>query len=97
VLHLWSQEGTLVRRAISIDANDDRRLTLKVTRFGRTRPDQLEFVCREREPETGQLRREQFRARFSEMLCRQFPDETISALTSAPDLEYSLSGNYVRE
>jgi hypothetical protein len=96
VLHLWSQEGTLVRRAISIDANDDRRLTLKVTRFGRTRPDQLEFVCREREPETGQLRREQFRARFSEMLCRQFPDETISALTSAPDLEYSLSGNYVR-
>ena len=96
VLHLWTQEGTLVRRVIAIDANDDDRLALQVKRFGRTRPDHLEFVCREREPETGPLRREQFRARFSEMLAQQFPDETISSLTSAPDLEHSLSGNYVR-
>ncbi len=96
LLHLWSQEGTLVRRVIGIDADEDGRLALKVTRFGRTRPDRLEFVCREREPESGQLRREQFRARFSEMLAEQFPDETVSSLTSAPDLEHSLSGNYVR-
>src|SRR2546421_2920106 len=27
---------------------------------------------------------------------QKFPDETISSLTSAPDLEHSLSGNYVR-
>src|SRR5260370_36556377 len=39
--------------------------------------------------------REQFRARFSEMLAEKFPDETVSSLTSAPDLEHSLSGNYV--
>ncbi len=96
VLHLWSQEGTLVRSVIAIDANEDDRLALQVKRFGRSRPDQLEFVCREREPETGHLRREQFRARLSEMLAQQFPDETVSSLTSAPDLEHSLSGSYVR-
>src|SRR2546421_11449520 len=27
---------------------------------------------------------------------QKFPDETISSWTSAPDLEHSLSGNYVR-
>jgi hypothetical protein len=96
LLHLWSQEGTLVRRVIGIEADESGRLALKVTRFGRTRPDQLEFVCRERDPETGQLRRQQFRARFREMLAQGFPDETVSSLTSAPDLEHSLSGNYVR-
>ena len=96
VLHLWSQQGTLVRGVIAIDANEENRLALQVRRLGRSRPDRLEFVCREREPETGQLRREQFRARLSEMLAQQFPDETVSSLTSAPDLEYSLSGNYVR-
>jgi hypothetical protein len=96
LLHLWSPEGTLVRRVIGIDADENGRLALQVARFGRTRPDQLEFVCRERDPETAQLRREQFRTRFSEMLAQQFPDETVSSLTSAPDLEHSLSGNYVR-
>ena len=96
VLHLWTQESTLVCSVIAIDANEDDRLALQVKRFGRNRPDQLEFVCREREPETGHLRREKFRARLSEMLAQQFPDETVSSLTSAPDLEHSLSGNYVR-
>jgi hypothetical protein len=96
LLHLWSPQGALVRRVIAIDADEGGRLVLKVTRFGRTRPDQLELVCRERDPQTGQLRRAQFRACFGEMLAQQFPDETVSSLTSAPDLEHSLSGNYVR-
>lgn len=96
LLHLWSSETTLVRRVTSIKADEAMRLTLNVTRFGRTRPDQLEFVLSKREPQTGSLRREQFRTRFAEMLAQQFPDETISSLTSAPDLEHSLSGNYVR-
>jgi hypothetical protein len=46
LLHLWSAEGTLVRRVIGIDVHEDGRLALRVTRFGRTRADQLEFVCR---------------------------------------------------
>jgi hypothetical protein len=96
VLHLWSQEGTLVRRVIAVNVNGGGRLALEVKRFGGARTDQLEFVCREREPRTGQLRRAQFRARFSEMLNQQFPEEQLSSLTSAPDLEHSISGNYVR-
>jgi hypothetical protein len=96
LLHLWSAEGTLVRRVICIDVHEDGRLALRVTRFGRTRADQLEFVCRERNPQRGELRRAQFRSTFAEMLARQFPDETVTSLTSAPDLEHSLSGNYVR-
>ena len=35
LLHLWSQEGTLVRRVIGIDADEDGRLALKVTRGSR--------------------------------------------------------------
>jgi hypothetical protein len=96
LLHLWPAEGTLVRRVIGIDVHEDGRLALRVTRFGRTRADQLEFVCRERNLERGELRRAQFRSTFAEMLARQFPDETVTSLTSAPDLEHSLSGNYVR-
>jgi len=96
LLHLWSAEGTLVRRVIGIDADEDGRLALRVTRFGRTRADQLEFVYRERDPERAELRRAQFRSKFGEMLDRQFPDETVASLTSAPDLQHSLSGNYVR-
>lgn len=96
VLHLWSQQATFVRRVIAIDANYEGHLALQVKRFGRGRPDQLEFVRREREQTTGQIRREQFRARLSEMLAQQFPDETVSSLTSAPELQHSLSGSYVR-
>jgi hypothetical protein len=96
LLHLWSTEGTLVRRVMGIDADEDGRLSLRVTRFGRTRPDQLEFVSRERKPERHELRRAQFRSHFREMLARQFPDETVSSLTSASDLEHSISGNYIR-
>ena len=96
LLHLWSAEKTLVRRVMGIDADEGGRLLLRVTRFGRARPDRLEFVCREREPDPGQLRRAQFHSHFSDMLARQFPDETVSSLTCAPDLEHSISGNYVR-
>ena len=96
LLHLWSPESTLVRRVIGIDSDAPGDLALKVTRFGRTRPGRLEFLSCEREPDRGQIRREQFRARFREMLVQQFPDETVSSLTSAADLEHSLSGSYVR-
>lgn len=96
LLHLWSAEGTLVRRVIGIDRDEDGRLALRVTRFGRSRADQLEFVCRDRDPDRGDLRRAQFRSTFGEMLARQFPDEKVTSLTSAPDLEHSLSGNYIR-
>lgn len=86
LLHLWSAEGTLVRRVMGIEVDEDGRLSLRVTRFGRTRPDQLEFVSGERPPERHDLSRAQFRSHFREMLAQQFPDETVSSFTSAPDI-----------
>jgi hypothetical protein len=96
LLHLWSQEGTLVRRVIGIDADDCGHLALEVQRFGRTRSERLELLCSERKPDAGHLRREQFRAPFREMLAQHFPDEAVSSLATAADLEHSLSGSYVR-
>jgi hypothetical protein len=96
LLHLWSSDATLVRRVTAVDENTDGHLALKVNRFGRVRVDRLEFIRNDRQPEMGQLRREQFRSRLVEMLAQQFPDETVSSLTSAPDLEHSLSGSYIR-
>lgn len=96
VLHLWTPESTLVRRVVGIDSDASEGLALKVIRFGQKRPSRLEFLSCDREPDRGQIRREQFRSRFREMLLQQYPDETVSSLTSSPDLEHSLSGNYVR-
>ncbi len=96
MLHLWTDETTLVRRIIRIETEQPGRLALQVRRFGRERPDTLEFSSWERDPNPARLRRDQFRSRFAEMLSRQFPDESVSSLITAPDLEHSLSGNYVR-
>jgi len=84
LLHLWSPEGTLVRRVAGIAAQESGLLILHVNRFGRTKRDRLEFLSCERQPAQGQLRREQFRARLAEMLGREFPDDKILSLTSAP-------------
>ncbi len=96
LLHLWSAEATLVRHVTALLEDGDGRLALKVTRFGRTRASRLEFTKSEREPEYGRLRREQFRSRLMEMLAHQFPDEALSSVTSAADLEHSISGSYIR-
>jgi hypothetical protein len=96
LLHLWSEESNLVRRVLRVTAEASGRLGLEVARFGRTRSGSLEFVSAGRERDPGQIRREQFRARCGEILGHQFPDERISSLTCAADLEHSLSGNYVR-
>jgi hypothetical protein len=96
LLHLWSSGATLVRRVTAVDENKDGHLALKVNRFGRIRAGRLEFIRNHRHPETGQLRREQFRSRLLEMLAQQFPDEAVSSLTSAPNLQHSLSGSYIR-
>jgi len=51
------------------------------------------------EPTTGvdPVSRREFCARFTRILAEQFPDEMLEAnLTSADDLEHSISGNYAR-
>ena len=96
LLHLWSEQLNLTRRVLAITDHSEQRLTLAVERFGRARPDRLEFVRREFERDARQLSREEFCARLRQLLSEQFPDETAETLTVSPDLEHSLSGNYAR-
>jgi hypothetical protein len=96
LLHLWSAESNLVRRLLRIEEEATDRLTLEVARFGRARPDRLEFIVTPKTPARGRILREQFCARFRELLARQFPDGALASLTTAADLEHSLSGNYAR-
>jgi hypothetical protein len=95
-LHLWSDERTLVRRVTRIVEANGERLRLEVERFGRKRPGRLEIVRRERARAPAQLGRESYAERLAGLLTRQFPDEKLESLTTAADLEHSLSGSYAR-
>jgi hypothetical protein len=96
LLHLWSDQLNLTRRVLAITDHSERRLALAVERFGRSRPDRLEFVRREFERGARELQREEFRERLKRLLAEQFPDEILESLAVSPDLEHSLSGNYAR-
>ncbi len=96
LLHLWSEQHNLTRRVLAIAENSPERLVLSVQRFGRKKPDRLEFVRAEFARSPRAISREEFCARLRGILAAQFPDETLESLTSAPDLEHSLSKNYAR-
>jgi hypothetical protein len=96
LLHLWSAQRNQFCRVIRILQEDPDRLVVEVKRFGRARPVKLEFIAARKDPAAARLTREQFRTRFRDFLCEQFPDETVTSLSAAPDLEHSLSGSYVR-
>jgi hypothetical protein len=96
LLHLWSDERNLVRRVLRVAEQSDGHLLLEVQRFGRTKPGRLEFHVPGRARPPARLTRERFRARFKQLLSETFPDESVESLTSAPDLERSLSGSYAR-
>ena len=96
LLHLWSEQFNLTRRVLAITDHSEQRLALAVERFGRAKPDRLEFIRREFERGARELSREEFRDRLSHLLAEQFPDETLESLVTSPDLEHSLSGNYAR-
>jgi hypothetical protein len=96
LLHLWSERLNVTRRVLAITDHCEHRLILAVERFGRAKPDRLEFVHRGFEPQGPQLSREEFREGLSHLLAEQFPDETVESLTISADLEHSLSGNYAR-
>jgi hypothetical protein len=96
LLHLWSDEFNLTRRVLAITDRSEQRLALAVERFGRAKPDRLEFIRREFERGPRELSREEFRDRLTHLLAEQFPDETLESLVTSPDLEHSFSGNYAR-
>ena len=96
LLHLWSAECNLTRRVLAITDHSEHRLALAVERFGRPRPDRLEFVRVEFERPLRQISRDDYCRRLSRVLADQFPDEIVESLTISADLEHSLSGNYAR-
>jgi len=96
LLHLWSDQFNLTRRVLAITDHSEQRLALAVERFGRTKPDRLEFIRREFERGARELSREEFRDRLTHLLAEQFPDEKLESLAVSSDLEHSLSGNYAR-
>jgi hypothetical protein len=96
LLHLWSEQLNLTRRVLAITDHSEQRLALAVERFGRSKPDRLEFIRRDFERGARELSREEFRDRLTHLLAEQFPDETLESLAVSPDLEHSLSGNYAR-
>jgi len=96
LLHLWSEQFNLTRRVLAITDHSEQRLALAVERFGRTKPDRLEFIRREFERAAREMSREEYRDRLNRLLAEQFPDETVESLAASADLEHSLSGNYIR-
>ncbi|HWW18358.1 MAG TPA: hypothetical protein VNY81_07060 [Candidatus Saccharimonadales bacterium] len=96
LLHLWSAEYNLTRRVLAITDYSEQRLILAVERFGRSKPDRLEFVRVNFDRSARELTRQAFCERLRRILAEQFPDETVDSLIISPDLEHSLSGNYVR-
>ena len=96
LLHLWSEQCNFTRRVLAITDQSDQRLALAVERFGRRRPDRLEFVRMEWERSARDLSRAEACERLKRILCEQFPDESVESLTIAPDLEHSFSGSYAR-
>jgi len=96
LLHLWSEQFNLTRRVLAITDHSAERLALAVERFGRPKPDRLEFLRVDFERNAREVAREEFREHLKRLLAEQFPDETLESLTVAPDLEHSLSGNYAR-
>jgi len=96
LLHLWSDRHNFTRRVLAITDSSEERLALAVERFGRTRPDRLEFVRTNFDRSVRELSREEFCRRFERILLERFPDDTLQSLTVSSDLEHSLSGNYAR-
>lgn len=96
LVHLWSDKRNLTRRVLRVKEQTAERIILEVQRFGRAKPGRLEFLRADTPRAAARITREQFRSRFRRILTEQFPDATIEGLTSAPDLEHSFSGLYVR-
>ena len=96
LLHIWSERYNVTRRVLAITDHSEQRLALAVERFGRLKPDRLEFVRRDFERQTREVSRQQFCERMKEILAQQFPDEVLESLVIGEDLEHSLPGNYAR-
>ncbi|MGH9737388.1 MAG: hypothetical protein ACRD4X_02235 [Candidatus Acidiferrales bacterium] len=96
LVHLWSDERSVTRRVLRVREQSEDRIVLEVQRFGRARSSRIEFLRTDAPRSPGRISRDQFRARFQRILSERFPDAQFEALTTAPDLQRSLSSWYAR-
>ncbi len=97
-VEVWDDERHLVRRVLALGSVRPGRVELIVERFPRRRG-RLYLVDLDRPAAAGVAASEKrlcFRERLRRMLSREFPAWTIVQLSSAPDLEHSLSGTVTR-
>jgi len=71
LLHLWSDQHNLTRRVLAITDQTDHRLALVVERFGRNKPDRLEFLRMEFAKSSRDLSGEEACARLARILSEQ--------------------------
>jgi len=96
LIHLWSGERNLTRRVLGITEDSGHRLVLAVQRFGRDKPERLEFQRVDLERPRREVARAEFCSWLKRLLADRFPDERVESLNAGADLEHSLSGCYAR-
>jgi hypothetical protein len=96
LLHLWAGNCNVTRRVLAITDQSDERIMLAVERFGRAAPDRMEIVRLNYQRSTKRISREDFCEQLRRVLAENFPDETVEKISTAADLEHSLSGMYAR-
>jgi hypothetical protein len=96
LLHIWSECYNLTRRVLAITDHSEQRLALAVERFGRLKPDRLEFIRKDFQRQARELSRQEFCDRMKGIFAQQFPDEILDSLVTGEDLEHSLPGSYAR-
>jgi hypothetical protein len=94
LLHLWSTQQSLVRRAVRLAEHSSERVVVEVVRFGHSRPAQLEFVAESNSREARRIDRSQFCDRLRRILTDHFPDEIVDSMVTSADLRHSISGSY---
>ena len=97
VLAVHSDQFNVTHRIVAISSESNGHLALSFERLGKARPGRIEFSRVDFMRPQREVAREGFRSRLTRILAERFPDETLeSPLSIGPDLEHSLSGNYVR-
>ena len=97
VLHVWGEEGNIVRRVLSVRSRAVGRLELNVRRFGaKASTLTLRDSGAQREALHRITQQIEFREFLRRTLTRDFGDWKIEKLLSSPDLENSLSPIYTR-
>lgn len=97
LIHFWSAERNLVRRVLDFETRPN-ELTLKVQRFGISRPNLLHVLADSGRSSPGSRAAERaaYRQLLKRVLEREFPDFRAGRFTSALDLEKSFGPAYAR-